>query len=110
MCSSVRRCRKEAAYSLGVRDPFAPEEQPHRPEDRRIETPVWLRFHEKTRNFVTIRARLLAVRQELQVVESGGHLWVPIRVPMQKHADEVVSEIVDQVKRVCRVALGERAT
>lgn len=55
-------------YSIGVRRPFIGHT-----------TPIWLRFHWNTPGFPDIRSNLLASPAHGQcVVESGGHVWLPL--------------------------------
>lgn len=55
-------------YSIGVRRPFVT-----------YTTPIWLRFHSNTPGFPDIRSNLLASTDYgPNVVESGGHVWLPL--------------------------------
>ena len=57
-------------FSVGVRDPFAGHK-----------TPIWLRFHRKTPKFSVICDRILSSRLSQGLIESGGHIWIPLDVP-----------------------------
>jgi hypothetical protein len=48
--------------------------------------------------------RLLAVKHELRLVGSGRHAWIPVRVPVQKHIDEVVEALVERVENLVSAA------
>lgn len=87
-----------AYFSLGVRDPF---------ED--YVTPIWLRFHSKTGSFPLIRERLRSAPQPPRMVELGGHIWIPIEVPLNAEATLVIESIVEQAGRVVAIARGEAA-
>jgi len=80
-------------FSIGVRDPF---------EGR--STPVWLRFHKDTPEFSLIRDRLYASSLEPRLVMSGGHVWIPLDVPLGVGSEEMVNALVAQAERVAEVA------
>lgn len=86
----------ESCYSLGIRDPF----QGH-------QTPVWLRFHRLTAHFALIRSRLARSGSWSSVVESQGHLWFPLQVPINADADRMVRTLVEQVQPILLVAYSE---
>jgi hypothetical protein len=84
-------------YSVGVRDSFA-----------EYLTPVWLRFHKDTGDFERIRQRIKD--SDLQRVDSGGHIWIPLTVPTDVSGEEIVADLFEQAKAVERVAFPEELT
>jgi hypothetical protein len=82
----------ESCYSIGVRDPFV-----------NYVTPIWLRFHSDTWKFEEIRAKLLALKR-VPVVESGGHLWIPLDVPLNAPSDQMIDSLLSQTERTAEVA------
>jgi len=88
-----RRPTTDTYYSIGVRDPFAS-----------YLTPIWLRFHRDTGDFSRVRDRLREFRHALRLVESGGHVWIPIDVPLRAEREAVVASIVAEAKRIVDIA------
>ena len=80
-------------FSIGVRDPFNGRT-----------SPVWLRFHRGTANFADIRDRLDSSEFAARLVESGGHVWIPLDVPFGVGGEEMVNELVAQAEAVVQVA------
>lgn len=80
-------------FSLGVRDPFTG-----------FTTPIWMRFHKVTPQFPLIRDRLMSSDLNLKLVESGGHVWIPLEVPLGVGAEEMVSALVRKAEEVAQVA------
>lgn len=78
-------------YSIGVRDSF---EHPV--------TPLWMRFHRDTGDFRAIRQRIES--SSLQLIPSGGHIWIPLEVPRELSGEPMVQALVEQVEKVVRVA------
>lgn len=70
-------------FSIGVRDPF-----------RSYVTPVWLRFHSVTGAFSKICERLREAPTAPKMVESEGHVWIPLDVKLKSDVQTVVAEIV----------------
>lgn len=81
----------QSCFSIGVRDSFA-----------RWVTPVWLRFHRGTNNFVDIRQRIEA--SDLRSLESGGHIWIPLDVPLEVSGEQMIQALVDQAGDITRIA------
>lgn len=79
-------------YSIGVRDSFA-----------EYLTPVWMRFHKDTAGFSQLRQRIKA--SNLRSLESGGHLWLPLDLPINASGDQMVQALIDQVQGVLAAAL-----
>lgn len=79
-------------FSLGVRDPFAGHS-----------TPVWMRFNKRTPGFVVVHARLGSSQLKAKLVESGGHVWIPLDVPLGVSGDEMVGALVAQAEAVLQV-------
>lgn len=81
-------------FSVGVRHPFAG-----------YKTPIWLRFNRTTPKFTLIRDRLTAASPTSdRMVESGGHVWIPIDVPIQTEGGVLIESLLDQIRRVIQVA------
>ena len=80
-----------SCYSIGVRDSFA---EPV--------TPVWMRFHKDTDQFRQIRQRIEA--SNLRSFESGGHVWIPLDVPVDVPQEHMVQSLVGQAEGVVKVA------
>lgn len=77
-------------FSIGVRDSFA-----------EWVTPVWMRFHKDTGAFALIRERIEA--SSLRWLESGGHVWIPLDVPVGVSGEQMVQSLVNQVEAVLDV-------
>jgi hypothetical protein len=82
-------------YSIGVRDySFA-----------KWVTPIWMRFHKATGDFQDIRQRIKASEaSSLRWLESGGHIWIPLDVPLDVSGEQMVQRLVEQAEEVVRVA------
>lgn len=85
-------------FSIGVRDPFSGHD-----------TPIWLRFHRDTPGFAVIRARLTASHFAPRIVDSEGHVWIPLDVPVEVDGDLMVDALVGQAEAIARVAYEPRA-
>jgi hypothetical protein len=83
----------ESCFSIGVRDSFAG-----------IVSPIWLRFNKTTGHFREIRARLDTSDLRPRLVPSGGHIWIPLDVPLGVAGRQVVDALVAQAEEVVRVA------
>lgn len=83
----------ESCFSIGVRDPF----------DGNV-SPIWLRFNKTTGYFRDIRDRLEASHLAPRLVRSGGHIWIPLDVPVGVDGIEMVNALVVQAKEIVRVA------
>lgn len=88
---------RSSCFSVGVRDAF-----------EGYVTPIWLRFHRRTTIFAEIRARLFAAEPALRLVESGGHVWIPLDVPLGAEAEAVIDSLVIQIERIVEVARAAR--
>lgn len=80
---------EQSCFSIGVRDPF----EGHK-------TPIWLRFHLRTPGFTEIRDRLRASSLSRELLESGGHIWVPLHVLLNLDGDRQVASLMKQAERV----------
>jgi len=91
----VCRCLGELhpCFAIGVRDPFAG-----------YETPLWLRFGRTTAHSSLIRERLVSSPLAPRLVESGGDVWVPLKVPLQSDGEQMVGAVVEQAEEIARVA------
>ncbi len=81
ICRMVQR--KESCYAIGVRDPYAG-----------FETPIWLRVHKNTGYFREMLQRLRAGHFEF--VSSGGHIWIPMSVPLHTSSEDSIGALVEQ--------------
>lgn len=79
-------------YCIGVRDSFAGP----------AVTPIWMRFHKDTGDFESIRQRIEA--SSLKWIESGGHIWIPLKVPEKVSGEQIVQALVEQAEGIVRVA------
>ncbi|MDP9238244.1 MAG: hypothetical protein M3P30_12770 [Chloroflexota bacterium] len=86
-------CDQGSHFSIGVRDPFDG-----------FETPIWLRFHRETGCFRDIRARLQSSKLAPRVIDIGGHVWIPLDVPIGADAEHMVNALVAQAEAVRRDA------
>lgn len=81
----------KSCYSIGVRDSFA-----------EWTTPIWLRFNKTTGDFGSIRQRIEA--SDLRYLESEGHIWMPLDIPLEELREQMVQALVEQAEDVVRVA------
>ena len=88
----------QSCFSIGVRDPFKRE-----PFEEKI-SPIWLRFNKTTGHFCDIRDRLEVSHLEPRLVRSGGHIWMPLDVPMGVDGSQMVNALVVQAEEIARVA------
>jgi hypothetical protein len=86
-------CLDGTCFSIGLRSPFPGHT-----------TPVWMRFHSGTRGFNAVRAKLVNSDLAECVLHDGGHLWIPLEVPLNEHTDGMVAAVLDQARRVLEVA------
>ncbi|HEY5959744.1 MAG TPA: hypothetical protein VIV60_24490, partial [Polyangiaceae bacterium] len=91
----AERQPRSSYFSIGVRDPF-----------ESYTTPVWLRFHADTGGFSQIRTRLRSSSASPRIVESGGHVWIPIDLRLHADLPTVVALIVEEANRIRDVARG----
>jgi len=83
----------EPCFSIGARDPFAGHD-----------TPIWMRFHKTTPRFALIRDRLRASLVAPRLVESGGHVWIPLDVPIGADGGGIVAALHSAAGAVIEVA------
>ena len=81
----------ESCFSIGVRDSF-----------EGFDTPIWLRFHRATPGFRDIRERIES--SDIPWTPSGGHIWIPLVVPFDADAEEMVRTLVADAENVRRIA------
>lgn len=86
-------CLKGICVSIGVRAPF-----------RGHDTPIWMRFHKKTSGFDLLRARLLASPFSGRIVNDGGHVWMPLSVPLGADTQEMINVVASQASDFMRAA------
>ena len=90
-------CRRvgafEPCFSLGVQDPFSGHQ-----------TPFWLRFNSTTSMFPMIRDSLMASPLAQRLVNSGGHIWMPLDVLFNADGHEIIDSLVGQTEAILRVA------
>jgi hypothetical protein len=59
-----------------------------------------MRFHRLTPDFARVRANLMSSDLAGRVVESGGHLWIPLDVPIGVDEERTVETLVAEADRV----------
>lgn len=84
----------DSYYCIGVRDSFA-----------QWLTPIWMRFHKVTRHFAEIRRRIVA--SQLRSLDSGGHIWIPLDIPLDVSQEQMVEALVRQVEAVVQIAYAD---
>jgi hypothetical protein len=85
---------EQPCFSAGTCDPFGGHT-----------TPIWMRFHCRTPKFSVIHDRLVASSLWQRVVESGGHIWIPLDVPLNAaDGERLVDSLVAQAEGVIEVA------
>lgn len=85
---------EQPCFSLGTRDPFNGHE-----------TPIWMRFNRTTPKFAVIHDRLVASSLSPRLVESDGHVWIPLCIPLNSvDGESLVNSLVAQAEDVIRVA------
>lgn len=80
-------------FSIGTRNPF-----------KGHVTPIWMRFHRVTPCFPVIQERLLASDLSKRLVESEGHIWIPLDLEFNVDVDEQVESVVQQAEEIIGVA------
>jgi hypothetical protein len=80
-------------FSIGTRDPF----NGHK-------TPIWMRFNRTTPKFPIIEERLLASNFSESLVESDGHIWIPLNVRLNVDGDHQVDFLLQQAEEIIKVA------
>jgi hypothetical protein len=84
---------EQPCFSIGVCDPFD-----------KYKTPFWLRFHRDTPNFSVIQKRLFEPKFSEKLLESGGHIWMPLDVPLGGVPGEsLVDSLVEQAEKVMQI-------
>jgi hypothetical protein len=82
-------------FSIGVRDAF---------EGAGDATPIWLRFAGGTDHFASIQRQIESSRFSKTAIFSGGHLWLPLEVPLNSDGPQMVASLVAQAKAIVDVA------
>jgi hypothetical protein len=80
-------------FSIGTRNPFEGHE-----------TPIWMRFHRVTPCFPVIQERLLASNMSKRLLQSEGHIWIPLDVQLNVDGDEQVESLVQQAVEIIAIA------
>jgi hypothetical protein len=84
---------EQPCFSVGVRRPFVGHS-----------SPIWLRFSRRTSKFAEIRDRLLSSEWSGRLVESGGHVWLPLHVPLNTDGEGMAESLTSQVQGIVRIA------
>lgn len=84
---------KESCFAIGVRDPFAGSD-----------TPIWMRFHKSTGGFRDISGRLESSDLAQRLIKSGGHIWIPLDVPIGADGEQMVDALVAQAEAIRQAA------
>ena len=91
--------QNDSCYSVGTRDPF----QTH-------QTPIWLRFHKDTADFANIASRLDRSAVGAAAVRDQGHLWFPLKVPLNADRETMTDALIAQVQKIATVAYPPAAS
>lgn len=86
-------CLKGICVSIGVRAPFPGHD-----------TPIWMRFHKKTPGFALLREQLLASPFSERTVNDGGHVWMPLSVPLGADTQKMIDDVATQASDFMRAA------
>ena len=65
---------------------------------------IWLRFNRMTPRFALIHGRLAGSSLRDQLIESGGHIWLPLILPLDTEEDAMVASLYAQRERMAQVA------
>lgn len=93
VCEPQNASGQQSCFSVGVRDPFSG-----------FDTPIWLRFHRDTPHFEAIRARLAS--SGVTKVASGGHIWIPLDIPVGVGEEDMLKALLSQAQAIARIAFG----
>jgi hypothetical protein len=93
VCEPQDASGQQSCFSIGVRDPFSG-----------FETPIWLRFHRDTPRFEAIRIRLES--SGVTKVASGGHIWIPLDIPVGVGEEDMLKALLSQTQEIVRIAFG----
>jgi hypothetical protein len=63
-----------------------------------------MRFNHGTPKFSLIHDRLVPSKFSQQLVESSGHIWIPLDVPLHADGETLVDSFVAQAEEVIQVA------
>ena len=66
--------------------------------------PIWLRFRYDTPMFGVIRERLMSSSLTTPPVESGGHIWIALNVPLEVGGDGLIDVFANKIEDVAQVA------
>ena len=61
-----------------------------------------MRFHRATGHFWQIHQRIET--STLKWLESGGHIWIPLEIPLEASHEQMLEALVKQAQEVERVA------
>ena len=61
-------------------------------------SPLWVRWHKRTRHYSAIRVRIMASAYRDQVRTDDGHLWLPLMLQPEMTGPELVDDLVYQVE------------
>ena len=65
---------------------------------------VWFRFNSATAQFPLIQSRLLASTLSGFLVESGGHIWIQLDLPLQTDEEGMSAALLSQIQTIRDVA------
>jgi hypothetical protein len=63
-----------------------------------------MRFHAKTPCLPLIENRLRMSQLSGELVPSGGHLWIPLEVPVDREGEGMFEVLLSQAEEVIRIA------
>lgn len=102
---SFRIARYWAQYES---EPFACIGIPSAPPVGSSETPIWMRYSATTNGFEDVRDRLLSTRSDAIEDCDTGAIWIPLQIDDQLSGQELVDNLVEQVKIVHSTAVGKQ--
>ena len=84
---------QQSCFSIGLRAPF-----------EGYTTPIWMRFHQDTPEFWTVRDRLIRSLLHRNLAHSEGHVWIPLDVPLHEGGDQLVAAVAANAQAVAAIA------
>ena len=72
----------------------------------RPRSPLWGRYLPDTPDFLSARENLLHSRDDVWFDPATGHMWIPLEIPLELSNEELVQEVVDQVRVIDMEARG----
>jgi hypothetical protein len=79
---------------------------PKVPITNNIHTPLWARYHTKTKDFAIAKEHLLRLRDDAIILPESGCLWIPLNLDSNLKNLELVEDLVQQVRVIDEQARG----